>query len=272
MQALFEDPMVQAGVAPFAVALVVVALLARLRPAGLAGLAVPAALLTTLVLTTGIGFTPLSASKKVLLLALVAPLLGLALDLLPRLPRAAAWGWRWWPAPRPPGSSRPCWRRPKARRCCPLPAWPCLPPRWWLGAAPARRRPGSASATLGLGVAVGVSALLSASIGTLMNGMAAGHGRRGAAGLQFLRGTPLATGWTGALTAGGRGLPRRRHLHAGRAALADPGAAAGGAAGGRPAAGAAAPALRIAWSAAWPALPCAAAHRVGLAGHRRRAA
>jgi hypothetical protein len=50
------------------------------------------------MLTTGIGFTPLSASRKVLLLVLLAPLLGLALDVAGL--RTGRWrqGWRWWPA------------------------------------------------------------------------------------------------------------------------------------------------------------------------------
>jgi hypothetical protein len=62
--------------------------------------------------------------------------------------------------------------------------------------------PAAAAATLGLGLAVGVSALLSASIGTLMNGMALAAAGGALLLLQFLRATPLATGWTGALTTG----------------------------------------------------------------------
>lgn len=202
MQAFFEDPMVQAGVAPFAVALVVVALLARLRPAGLAGLAVPAALLTTLALTTGIGFTPLSASKKVLLLALVAPLLGLALDLLPRLPRAAAWGLALVAGAATAWIFQTLLAQAEGAALLPF-AGVALFAAALVAAVLRLRDDGTAtaSATLGLGVAVGVSALLSASIGTLMNGIAVAMGGAALLAWAFLRGRALPGSWTAALAA-----------------------------------------------------------------------
>lgn len=202
MQALFEDPMVQAGVAPFAVALVVVALLARLRPAGLAGLAVPAALLTTLALTTGIGFTPLSASKKVLLLVLAAPLLGLALDLLPRLPRAAAWLLALLAGAATAWIFQTLLAQAEGAALLPF-AGVALFAAALVAAVLRLRDDGTAtaSATLGLGVAVGVSALLSASIGTLMNGIAVAMGGAALLAWSFLRGRALPGGWTTALTA-----------------------------------------------------------------------
>jgi hypothetical protein len=204
MPALFDDPMVQAGVAPFVVALLVAALLARVRLTGLVGLALVAALVTTLMLTTGIGFTPLSASRKVLLLVLLAPLVGLVLDvagvrhkalaplLAVLLGTATAWVFQ------------------------SLLAQADGVQAWMLGGGVGlfvalmvglnlRLRhdgPAAAAATLGLGLAVGVSALLSASIGTLMNGMALAAAGGALLLLQFLRATPLATGWTGALTTG----------------------------------------------------------------------
>ena len=60
----------------------------------------------------------------------------------------------------------------------------------------------SAGATLGLGVAVGVSAILSASLGTLMNGISLAVAGGALLLLQFVRATPLAAGWTGSLTTG----------------------------------------------------------------------
>ena len=204
MSALFDDPMVQAGVAPFAVALLVAVLLARARLSGLVGLALVAALVTTLMLTTGIGFTPLSASRKVLLLVLLAPLLGLALDvaglrhrlLAPGLAVGAGLATAW--------VFQSLLMQAEGAQ------------GWWLGGGVGlfvalmvglnlRLRhdgPAAASATLGLGLAVGISALLSASIGTLMNGMALAAAGGALLLLQFLRATPLATGWTGALTTG----------------------------------------------------------------------
>lgn len=202
MPALFDDPMVQAGVAPFLVALALAALLMRVRLPGLTGLAVVAALITTLLLTTGIGFTPLSASRKVLLLVLLAPVLGLVLDvtglrhrlLLPALALGlgAASVWVFLSLLSQLEGSAP----------------------WWQGGGVAlfvaamvaltlRLRddgPATAAATLGLGLAVGVTALLSASIGTLMNGMALAAAGGALLLLQFVRGAPLAGGWTGALS------------------------------------------------------------------------
>jgi len=78
MQALLDDPMVQAGVAPFLVALVLGRTLASTR---LAWLAIGAAVAVAFAMSTGIGFTPLSASRKIMLLVLLAPLLGVAIDL-----------------------------------------------------------------------------------------------------------------------------------------------------------------------------------------------
>jgi hypothetical protein len=126
MPALFDDPMVQAGVAPFVVALLVAALLARVRLTGLVGLALVAALVTTLMLTTGIGFTPLSASRKVLLLVLLAPLVGLVLDVAGVRHKALAPLLACcWARPRP-GSSRACWPRPTAcKPGCWAAVWGC---------------------------------------------------------------------------------------------------------------------------------------------------
>ena len=204
MPDLLNDPMVQAGVAPFAVALGVAALLARARLAGLAGLALVAGLVTTLMLTTGISFTPLSASRKVLLLVLLAPVVGLVLDsagvrhkatvpvLAVMLGAAVAWVFQ------------------------SVLSQAEMSQALMMGGAVAlfvaamvlltlRLRddgPAAAAATLGLGLAVGVSALLSASIGTLMNGMALAAGGGALLLLQFVRARPLAIGWTGTLTTG----------------------------------------------------------------------
>ncbi|MGB7541700.1 MAG: hypothetical protein WBM28_06760, partial [Burkholderiales bacterium] len=77
MEDFFAHPAVQAGVAPFVVALVVVALLHRLR---LGGLAVVAAFLTTYYLVAGFTFSPLTATRKIALLAIAAPVVGMLAD------------------------------------------------------------------------------------------------------------------------------------------------------------------------------------------------
>jgi hypothetical protein len=203
---LLDDPMVQAGIAPLLAALAVGGALLATR---WSWLAIAAALATTFALSTGIGFTPLSASRKIMLLVLLAPLAGLALDALERagrLPRgrastvgvavlaglAAAW----------------VFQSVLAQREGLL--------AWALGAVVAAfvallvglsvrlRDDGAAagSAALGLGLAVGVSAILSASLGNTMNGFGLAAGAGALLLLQFTRGRALVPGWTGTLTVG----------------------------------------------------------------------
>lgn len=201
MSAWFDDPMVQAGVAPFAAALVAAWALARWR---LSGLAVVVAVATAVALSTGIGFTPLSASRKIVLLVLATPIAGALLDRIP-----------------PPG-----------RMALPvLAALSGLASLWvfqtalgqqesagaWLlgggvavfvaalvGANLALRDDSVAAsaATLGLGLAVGVAAVLSASIGNLINGIALAMAGAALLLAQLLRGQALAVGFAGAWAAG----------------------------------------------------------------------
>ncbi len=79
MNDFLQHPAVQGGVAPFVVALVVAAVLGRTR---YAWLAIVAGYATMVALATGFSFTPLSASRKILLLALLTPVIGIAADLL----------------------------------------------------------------------------------------------------------------------------------------------------------------------------------------------
>jgi hypothetical protein len=202
MSALFEDPMVQAGLAPFLVALVLALLVVRVRLPGLPGLALVAAMITTLWLTTGIGFTPLSASRKVVLVVLLAPMIGLVLDLTGQRHRL------WLPAVAVLLGGASLWVFQSLLVQLDGAAG------WWQGGGVAlfvalmtgltlRLRddgPAAAAAALGLGLAVGVGALSSASIGTLMNGMALAAGGGALLLVQFLLAARLATGWTAALT------------------------------------------------------------------------
>ena len=77
MTAILEHPAVQGGVAPFVVALIVAAVLGRTR---YGWLAIVAGYATMVALSTGFSFSPLSASRKILLLCLLAPLVGMAAD------------------------------------------------------------------------------------------------------------------------------------------------------------------------------------------------
>ena len=77
MDELINHPAVQAGVAPFLAGLLTAGLLYRAR---LGGLAVVAGFATAVALISGFGFTPLTATRKIVLLGLLAPLLGLGVD------------------------------------------------------------------------------------------------------------------------------------------------------------------------------------------------
>jgi len=77
--AFLSHPAVQGGIAPFVTGLVVVAVFARAR---LAGLAVAAGFGVAVALVDGLGFMPLTATRKIVLLALVAPAVGIVLDFI----------------------------------------------------------------------------------------------------------------------------------------------------------------------------------------------
>ena len=201
MPSLLDDPMVQSGIAPFLVALALAWALSGTR---LAWLAVAAGLAATFALSTGIGFSPLSASRKIVLLVLLAPLIGLALDGLRR-----------------PNRALPLWL---AVACALASVWVFqsvlantdIPAALALGGGVAlfvavlvglmlRLRDNgiaAGAATLGLGAAVGVAAILSASLGNMMNGVALAATGGALMLLQLIRGRALTPGWTGTLTVG----------------------------------------------------------------------
>ena len=83
MQDLLSHPAVQGGIAPFLVALVAAIALRRWR---LSGLALAAGFITTVLLTSSFGLTPLTATRKAILLVVLAAALGTVL---------ARSGWRW---------------------------------------------------------------------------------------------------------------------------------------------------------------------------------
>lgn len=77
MSEWLQHPAFQAGIAPLVVALVVGFVLRGTR---FAWLAIVAGFATLAAQTTGFAFDPLTAGRKVLLLSLVAPIVGMALD------------------------------------------------------------------------------------------------------------------------------------------------------------------------------------------------
>ncbi len=77
MNDILNHPAVQGGIAPFVAALVVALALGRSK---LGGLCVAAAFCTAVYLISGFGFTPLTATRKIVLLALAAPVIGILFD------------------------------------------------------------------------------------------------------------------------------------------------------------------------------------------------
>src|ERR1700675_2753818 len=76
---LLDQPAIQGGVVPFVAALVVALALARTR---FAWLAIVAGYAAMIAVSIGFAFSPLTVARKTVLLGLIAPLLGLALDVI----------------------------------------------------------------------------------------------------------------------------------------------------------------------------------------------
>ena len=77
MQQLLNDPAVQGGVAPLAAGLILAVAMVRAR---LSGLAAAGGFLTAVVLMGSFSFWPLTATRKILLLAMLSPALGVIAD------------------------------------------------------------------------------------------------------------------------------------------------------------------------------------------------
>ena len=172
-----DNPAVQGGVAPLVVGVVLALALGAIERDGrtaLVWLAVVAAYAATTWLATGFTFSPLTASRKVVIIAIAAPLVALALDLA----------------------------RVRSARMSMILAIVCAVAAVWAFWSIVSQRDGAAAvglaagialfvavsvlvmlrmgddgmraaaAGVGLGMATGISAVLSASIGFLLSGMA----------------------------------------------------------------------------------------------------
>ena len=163
MNDLLNHPVVQGGIAPFVAALVVALVLGRAR---LGGLAVVAAFCTAVYLISGFSFTPLSATRKIVLLALAAPVIGILVDFafkptrvgtaILALAAGAATLWVFWPVLQQKDLKIALLMGGGAAVCV---AWLVGFSLAALGAHPVR----AGAAGLGIGIGVGVSAVLSAS-------------------------------------------------------------------------------------------------------------
>jgi hypothetical protein len=104
MENLLNNPAVQGGGAPFIAGLIVAVALSRAR---LGGLAVIAAFATAVYFIAGFSLTPLTATRKIFLLAFAAPLVGMLADFAFRPTRLGAYAlallsavgalWVFWP-------------------------------------------------------------------------------------------------------------------------------------------------------------------------------
>lgn len=206
MEGFLGHPAVQGGVAPFVVGLVVVAILAKAK---LGGLAVVAAFATCVYLASGLTFTPLTSLRKLVLLGLIAPLVGIAADFVLRTGRtltaviAAAFGaltvWVFWSV----------LQQSPATEALLLGGGTAVFVAWVVGStmdlAGQPVRAGAAALMLGLGA--GIAAILGASALLGLYGIAIGAGAGAFLLIQMLTGRRIAAGATLTLSASvGAGL------------------------------------------------------------------
>jgi len=201
LSALLEHPAVQGGVAPFVVALIVALALGRTR---YAWLAILAGYLTMIVLSTGLSFSPLTASRKIVLIAILAAVAGLVADKVAgnsRIVRwilaaiggvAAAWVFITVLQQRDAGAG---WMQGLALFAFTgAMAWAMMS----LRDDPLR----AGAASVGLGVAAGIAAVLSAYIGALLAGIAIAVSAGALLLVWAISSSPAAPGLLGTLMVG----------------------------------------------------------------------
>jgi hypothetical protein len=201
LEELLGNPAIQGGVAPFAVALVVALVLAPLR---LGGLAVIAGFATCVYLVSGIQFSPLTATRKLFIVALAAAALGPAVDFTFRptragtialaLAAAAAALWVFWPVIVQKGEENR-WLFMAATAVSAAIAVAIAQARLSMDGVRA------GAATLALGLGGGIAAFLAASLSYALYGVALGAAGGAYLLPQMLRGRKAFAGSTLALPA-----------------------------------------------------------------------
>jgi hypothetical protein len=196
-----NHPAFQSGVAPLAVALAIALALARTR---FAWLAIIPAYATMVALDTGFSLFPPTVARKTMLVGFLVPLVGVGADLYPRTSRAIAavlviatgllsiWVFSTVLQNREPASAVAAGAGVVAFVAA-------------LVAAMLRLRddgPRAGATGLGLGLAVGIAGVLSASIGALMAGVAIAAACAAMLILQAALSRALVPGFTGALPIG----------------------------------------------------------------------
>jgi hypothetical protein len=199
--ALLDHPAVQGGLAPLVVALMVAAIFARTR---LAWIAILAAYATMVALSTGFSFSPLTAGRKTILVGLVAPVVGLVLDLLPRAAKSVA------VIASVAAGAISIWifmsilHQREGMTAIAMGSGVALFVAVLVGLCVRLRGDGlrAGAAALGLGLATGIAGLLAASIGYLLAGVSIAAGGGALLLTQVLLSRKLAAGFLGTLTFG----------------------------------------------------------------------
>jgi len=200
MEEFLSNPVVQGGIAPFVVAVIVVAILAKAK---LAGLAVTVGFAVAVALVSGLGLTPLTATRKVVLLGLLAPLVGIVVDFTLKRSRtltvaiALAYGvltvWVFWSV----------LRQKSIGDALLLGGGVAVFVAWFVAStlelAGKPVRAGAAALMLGLGA--GISAILGASALLGLYGLAVGAGASAFLLVQMLTGRKIVAGATLTLSA-----------------------------------------------------------------------
>lgn len=191
-----SHPAVQGGVAPFTVSLFAALLLLPFR---LSGLAATAAFATAVYFVAGFTFSPLTATRKIVLIGLLAPVIGMIVDFALRPTRlvaavlalagAIATLWVFWPFVLQKGPSEAWLTGGTAVLAV---AFMVGFGQTFLAEHPVR----AASAALIAGLAVGISSILSASASYGLYGIALGAGAGGLLLVQMIRGEAVAAGAT----------------------------------------------------------------------------
>lgn len=204
MQEWLNDPMIQASLAPFVVALAVAALLFKLR---LGGLAAIAGFCTTAYLAGGLTIFPLTATRKLLLLGFIAPALGLLADFAFKATRrteivlGAAYGaasaWVFWSI----------LVQKSGTEALLVGGGIAIFVAWTVGFSASLREDGvrAGAAGLGLGLGAGAAAVFAASALLGLYGIGLGAASGAVLLVQMLAGRRMQCGLTFALTFGALG-------------------------------------------------------------------
>ena len=201
MTALLDHPAVQGGAAPLVVALIVAAIFARTR---FSWIAILAAYATMVAATTGFAFSPLTAGRKTILLGLVAPIVGVVLDLLPRAGKTVV------TAASVAAGAVTIWifmsilHQREGMTAVAMGGGIALFVAILVGVTLRLRGDGlrAGAVGLGLGLATGIAGLLSASIGYLLAGVSIAAGAGALLLTQVLLSRKIAAGFLGTLTIG----------------------------------------------------------------------